>query len=247
MPDILSVCNFGTSSLVGIIRESCSFTSLGLNFDSKANLDKLSALSWCDGDSPFKLIYFSGNGDLFGALGKIGGHIFFLFFNHINFVIFLRLGILDSTTCSSTIFSELIQTFSHSDFGITIEHSIVGSEEERIFDGSITLTFGSFDDNSLLCFPHFTNWHSSNRRIGIFKGIRIHDIIGTYNNNQICGGEVFVDFIHFLDHCVRNIRFSKQDIHMTRQSTSNRMDTEVCFFPSCLELLAKISNNFLAF
>ena len=110
--------------------------------------------------------------------------------------------------------------------GIAEQHCRVVIEEQRILDTGISRGHRSLEDNDVVGMPHAQYRHTGNRtgRVSLSGGI--DGVVGPDHQHDIGISEVVVDLIHFQHDVVGNLGLSEQDIHVTGQAASDRVDAE---------------------
>jgi len=84
-------------------------------------------------------------------------------------------------------------------------------------------------NNHILGVPNLKDRHTCNWAVWIFKGRRVNYIASTDSQDNVNFWEMIIDFLHLLDIIVWDSDFSRQDVHLSRHTTSSWMNSKANF------------------
>ena len=126
---------------------------------------------------------------------------------------------------------EVLDNFSDHGLCIAVEHPAVIGIEQGILDAGIPGALTAFHHDDVLRHIGIQNRHAVYRAGFIGACHRIHHIVGTNNECYIALWELAIDFFQVEDLVIRNTRFRQKHVHMTRHTSSHRMDGELDLDP----------------
>src|SRR5665811_231592 len=112
------------------------------------------------------------------------------------------------------------------DLRVAEQHLRVLAEEQRVLHTGVARVHAPLEHDDVTSLPHLEDRHAGDRAGRVLERGRVDRVVRADDQHDIGVVEVVVDLVHLEHDVVRHLRLGEQHVHVTGQTTGDRVDAE---------------------